>query len=148
MRSGSVSIGSVVVYNTCKSSHSTQPRCVSERYFQCLKLSAFAAQTLADANLISMRSLILHSELLQVIHVEILLIKTNEQGSKEYRPRKKPTESGHVGANALFHCLTHETRLGGAITFVVFPKGFASRAKIEMQVDQEQGRPRAATCTR
>lgn len=49
-----------------------------------------------------------------------ITVHTDKSGSKEYRPRKKPMESTHVGANALFHCLTHETKLGGAITFVIY----------------------------
>ncbi|KAF5318012.1 hypothetical protein D9619_012250 [Psilocybe cf. subviscida] len=61
---------------------------------QCLKLSAFAAQTLADAKLLSMRHLVLHRP-------------------KEYRPRKKLTEqsSGDKAGN-MFWNLTHHGILG------------------------------------
>ncbi|KAF8177615.1 glycosyltransferase family 1 protein [Pholiota molesta] len=67
----------------------------------CLKLSAFAAQTLADAELLSMRSLTLHRP-------------------KEYSPQKKTTEfTNGGGAQALFWSLTHETKLAGTISSTI-----------------------------
>ncbi|KIM49654.1 glycosyltransferase family 1 protein [Hebeloma cylindrosporum] len=67
---------------------------------QCLKLSAFAAQTLADAKLISLRSLVLHRP-------------------KEYRSRKKVVESTAGGANAVFWSLTNQTKFGGMLNSAV-----------------------------
>ncbi|KDR81957.1 hypothetical protein GALMADRAFT_207321 [Galerina marginata CBS 339.88] len=64
---------------------------------QCLKLSAFAAQTLADAKLLSLRNLILHR-------------------SKEYGSHKEEPESMSIGgASATFWSLTHRTKIGGIL---------------------------------
>ncbi|KAF8968242.1 glycosyltransferase family 1 protein [Flammula alnicola] len=62
---------------------------------QYLKLSAFAAQTLVDLNLISLQTLVLHRP-------------------KEYQPQKTADPTGG-GASAVFWSLTHETRLGGIL---------------------------------
>ncbi|KAF4614700.1 hypothetical protein D9613_003312 [Agrocybe pediades] len=63
---------------------------------QCLKLSAFAAQTLADAKLISLRNLILHRP-------------------KDFKPRRKtcdPQYGSSGGANGLFWSLTNQSLIG------------------------------------
>ncbi|KAF9484985.1 glycosyltransferase family 1 protein [Pholiota conissans] len=66
----------------------------------CLKLSAFAAQTLANEKLLTMRSLVLHRP-------------------KEYKQKKKAAECCNGGgAGALFWSLTHETKLGGTLSYV------------------------------
>ncbi|PPQ82369.1 hypothetical protein CVT25_008330 [Psilocybe cyanescens] len=64
--------------------------------YQCLKLSAFAAQTLADAKLISLQTLKLHR-------------------SKEYKFRKKVADPLTGGANAMFWTLTNPIKLGNFI---------------------------------
>ncbi|KAF8162758.1 glycosyltransferase family 1 protein [Crassisporium funariophilum] len=60
----------------------------------CMKLSAFAVEVLAEARLVTFRSLALHRP-------------------KEYRTHKKNVDPSFGGAGTLFWQLTNQTRLGG-----------------------------------
>lgn len=83
--------------------------------YQCLKLSALAAQTLADAKLISLQTLKLHSKLKPfTLGFRPLFADFRFPGPKEYKVRKKVVDplTGAGGANAMFWTLTNPMKFG------------------------------------